>query len=276
MRDFLHRYAVGVACAGVLLLAGNVNAQPNPAQLADQIIERNNQILANIESLEITVEPEGAGFFPPSVTRYVKRTVNGNSWLEPVGDDPDSDSGLLSGVFDDQVPVLVSGASHISQESLNGFSVYKVVVDNEELLNELIEDDLEFSESEIHVKRATMWIDSEELVARKIYFEQMDEEGKELNVEILLNDYRKHEGLPIAHSVQFKIEGIASQFTEEDIAEARDAMNQMKEQLSQMPEAQRNAIERQLAPQIEQFEAMIESGEVGGMTLIVTEVKVNN
>jgi len=278
MRDFKTCLS-GLFIFAILMNAGLIlQAQPSPGQLADQIIDRNNERLSQIHTIEIEVTMGEGGIIPASATRYIKRTEQGRSWLEPEGDDPDMDSGLLSGVFDDQVPILISGASSISNESMNGYRVYKVVVDDVDLLNRLIEDDFEFEDDmdmEMEVKRATMWIDRDELIARKMFFEQTDEYGNDLNVEITLSDYREHQGLPIAHSVSVKMSGIDTQFTEEDIAEARQALRELEQQLQQMPEAQREMIERQLRPQIERFEQMIESGEIGEIIFRVTDVRVN-
>jgi hypothetical protein len=259
----------------LLFIAAETMSAQSPSQLADQISDRNMQRLANIESLTITVEPEGGGLIPANTTRYIKMTENGRTWLAPEEDDFDTNTGILSGVFDDQMPELVRGASSVSSEQLNGHSVYKIFIDDADLLNEMMDDDMEFSDGEADVKNITLWIDSSELIARKIRFEQLDETGNEINVEILMQEYQNHSGLPIAHTVHFNIEGLESQFTEEDIAEARKAMSELEQQLSQMPEAQRRMIEQQMKPQLERFEAMLESGEMGKMVLRVTDVKVN-
>ncbi|TVR27202.1 MAG: hypothetical protein EA390_14090 [Balneolaceae bacterium] len=257
----------------LLISTSTLLAQPSPAQLADQISDRNMQRLANIETLFITVEPEGGGLIPATTTKYVKKTEGGRTWLEPEDEDYDTNTGLLSGVFDDQMPKLVRSASSVEREQLDGYSVYKIFVDDADLLNEMMDDDMEFAEDE--VKNITIWIDSDELVARKVRFDQISDEGHEMIVEVIMSDYQNHSGLPIAHSIQFNIEGLDAQFTEEDRAEARRAMAELEEQLAQMPEAQRRMIEEQMKPQLERFEAMLESGEMGRMVLRVTDVRVN-
>jgi hypothetical protein len=259
----------------LLISTSSLLAQPNPAQLADQISDRNIQRLANIETLSITVEPEGGGLIPATTTKYVKKTEGGRTWLEPEDEDYDTNTGVLSGIFDDQMPKLVRGASSVVREQMDGYSVYKIFVDDADLLNELMDDDMEFTEDGVDVKNITIWIDSDELVARKVRFDQISDEGNEMIVEVIMSDYKNHSGLPIAHSIQFNIEGLDTQFTEEDRAEARKAMAALKEQLAQMPEAQRRMIEEQMKPQLERFEAMLESGEMGRMALRVTDVRVN-
>ena len=259
----------------LLFIAAETMSAQTPSQLADEISDRNMQRLANVESLIITVEPDGGGLIPPNTTRYVKMTENGRTWLAPEDDDFDSNTGLLSGIFDDQLPKLVRGASSVSSEQLDGYSVYKIFIDDPDLLNEMMEDDMEFSEGDADVKNITLWIDRVELIARKLRFEQLDEAGNEMSVEILMQEYQNHSGLPIAHMIHFNIEGLESQFTEEDIAEARKVMSELEQQLSQMPDAQRRMIEQKMKPQLERFEAMLESGELGKMVLRVTDVKVN-
>jgi hypothetical protein len=276
MRDF-RTCLSGIFIFAMLMNAGlMLQAQPAPGQLADQIIQKNAERLAQINNIEITVEMDEGGMIPPTTTRYIKRNENGRVWLEPEGDDPDMDMGLISGVFDDQVPILISGASSITNESLNGYRVYKIVVDDVDLLNQFVQDDFDFEDdTEMEVKRATLWIDRDELIARKVYFEQMDEYGNDLNVEIRMSDYKTHSGLPLAHNVSLKMSGLETQFSEQDIAEARQALRELEQQLQQMPAAQREMIERQMRPQIERFEEMIESGEIGEIQFRITDVKVN-
>lgn len=257
----------------MLYLPGNVIAQPGPDQLANQLIDLNNERLSNIESVEITIQMAAMGITNQSTTQLIKRSENGESWLEPLYDDSDTD--MVSGVFDEQLPALIRGASSVSNDVFDGHSLYMIVIDDVDLFNELASADMEFTEDDFQIKKATIWLDQDELIARRVNFEQSDVSEGEMSIDIFFNDYRYYEGLPIAHSIEYSIHGIETQISEDDIAEARSAMRRMEEQLEQMPEAQRKVIEQQLKPQMEQFETMIESGGMTEMEIIVTDVKIN-
>jgi hypothetical protein len=258
----------------VFTAAGSI-AQPTSNQLAEQIIELNNNRLSDIQTLSISVEPEEAGFIPATTTHYVKEETNGMSVLVPREDD-DEDHEMLTGLFDRQLPDMVRAAESITSETYNGYDVYRIHINDSRYLNQLSNQDFEINEEEdAELKDITLWMDSEELVPRRILFNQATENNNEVSVEIVMEDYQMHRGLPLAHTMLFSIDGLDSEFSEEDLAEARKAMQQMEEQLSQMPASQRDMIERHLKPQMERFEAILETGGMNQMVFRVVEVKVN-
>lgn len=264
--------------AGVFIIlfagvSGVMNAQPGPGQLADQVLQVNSDRLSAINQLVITVETDG-GFIPGSTTRYEKTENAGKFYLKPVFDDVQT-QGMMDGVFDDQMSEMIRAASSVNEEDYEGYTVYRIVVDDPEKINEFMQDDFEFDENPTEVKSISLWLDKDELIGRKIYIEQENDEGTQMNVELLLEDYQTHAGLPVAHTIYFNIEGLNEQFSEEDREEARKAMQQMEEQLSQMSEAQRKMIEQQMKPQMEQFKKMMESDDIGKMVFKVVDVQVN-
>lgn len=276
MRTFKGFQKILLLLIHLFVLSAWAAAQPTPGQLADMILEMNSDRLSDISVVEITVQAED-NIMPQSTTRYIKQSENGRVWLRPENEDPEIDSGLLSGVFDDQLPILISGASSIENEQLGDFDVYRIFIDDTELLNTLVSDDIEFEDvsGEMSVRTATVWLDREELIARKLRFVQADESGKELIVEILMENYQIHSGLPVSHIVTFQFSGMETEFSEEEIAEARRGLEAFRQQLEQMPEAQRRMIEQQLQPQIERMESILDSGEIGDMVFLVKEVRVN-
>lgn len=276
MRTFKGYQAVLILFIHFFVLSVWADAQPSPGQLADMILEMNSDRLSDITVVEITVMAED-NIIPQSTTRYIKQSENGRVWLRPENEDPEIDSGLLSGVFDDQLPILISGAAGIENEQLGEFDVFRVYIDDTDLLNTLVSDDIEFEDisGEMSVLTATVWLDREELIARKLRFVQGDDLGNELIVEILMENYQLHSGLPVSHTVTFQFSGMETEFSEEEIAEARRGLEAFRQQLEQMPEAQRRMIEQQLQPQIERMESILDTGEIGDMVFLVKEVRVN-
>ncbi|TVR19387.1 MAG: hypothetical protein EA391_00780 [Balneolaceae bacterium] len=260
-----------------LLSAFQVLAQPSPQQLADQISAKNSERIAAIDNILITVSPENGGFFPETTTAYEKIYRDGRYIL--VAEEADMDIGMLSGAFDDQMPLLVRAAHTIISETYNGRPVYRVEVDDTDALNELGSeyDDYDYYEDEEVVISAVIWIDQRELYPLRIDMEQLTEEGFEISVSLTMEDYREYSGLAIPHRITMKIDGIEDQFTDEDLAEARGYLRELEEQLALMPADQREMIENQLRPQMEMFEAMLEGDGfgLGDMVFVVTDVQVN-
>jgi len=251
-------------------------AQPSADRLAEEMINKYEESLSQIETLSMTIQVNEGGLIPDMTTRYVKKTnENGTPYLDLENeDDMEMDFSAMAGSVDQMVD-LIRGAESISEEKVNGVDTYKIYVNDGDLLKSLDQGEMEMEDMEIVFDSATFWIETGSMNVRKIFMEQTVEGDKNMSVEMNLDDYRDFSGYPVAMSMTMKIGGMSSQFSEEEIAEAREAMREMEKQLSQMPEAQRDAIERQIKPQMEQFERMLESDEGMTMNISVTDVKVN-
>jgi hypothetical protein len=254
--------------------AVTVAAQPSPNQLADQYHEMNQQRLSNIETLTITMKMDLAGYDTETTTRYVKQESDGRMILVLDEGGEEADSELLEGVYDGSVEEIIRAGESVSNVTLNGKNAYKIVINDSDFLNELGQDEFDMDDEGIEIEKATLWIDRDELVPLKMVYDQYAD-GSGVSVEIVMEDYRTHGGLPVAHRMSMKMEGMDQMFSDEEIAEARQAMREMEEQLEQMPSAQRRMIESQMAGQLEQFEQMIESGSIGSTIMEVTDVRVN-
>ena len=251
-------------------------SQPNADRLADEMLNKNAEWLSQIDRISMTMQLNEGGLIPDMTTRYVKKVnENGNPYLDLENQDTmEMDFSAMAGSIDQMVK-LIRGAESITEERLNGVNTYKIFVNDRELLESLDQSEMEMEDMEIVFDTGTIWIESGTMHVRKVFMEQTVDGDKNMSMEMNLNDYQVFSGYPVPMKMTMKIGGMASQFSEEEIAEARQAMQQMEQQLSQMPEAQRQAIERQIKPQMEQFERMLESGEGMTMNIAVTDVKVN-
>ena len=258
------------------LAAAAAVAQPSADRIAEEMVNKYEESLSQIETLSMTIQMNEGGLIPDITTRYVKKVnENGTPYLDlENGNDMEMDFSALAGSVDQMVD-LVRGAESITEERVNGIDTYKIYVNDSELLKSLDQGEMEMEEMEIVFDAATIWIEINSMNVRKIFMEQTVEGDKNMNMEMSLDDYQVFSGYPVPMSMTMKIGGMSSQFSSEEIAEAREAMREMEKQLSQMPEAQREAIERQIKPHMEQFERMLESGEGMTMNISVTDVKVN-
>jgi len=258
----------------ITAFAVTVAAQPSPNQLADQYHDINQQRLSNIETLSITMKLDLAGYDTETTTRYIKQESDGRLILALDEGGEEADSELLEGVYDGSVEEIIRAGESVSNVSLNGKNAYKIVITDREFLNEFSQEEFELGDEAFSIEKATLWIGRDELVPLKMVYEQ-HADGSGVSVEIVMEDYRAYEGLPVAHRMSMKMEGMGQMFSEEEIAEARQAMKELEEQLEQMPSAQRQMIESQMAGQLEQFEQMIESGSIGSTIMEVIDVRVN-
>ena len=258
------------------LTAAAAVAQPSADRIAQEMINKYEESLSQIETLSMTIQVNEGGLIPDMTTRYVKKTnENGTPYLDlENGDAMEMDFSALAGSVDQMVD-LIRGAESITEEKVNGMDTYKIYVNDSELLKSLDQSEMEMEDMEIVFDAATIWIEISTMNVRKIFMEQTVDGDKNMSMEMSLDDYQVFSGYPVPMSMTMKIGGMSSQFSAEEIAEAKEAMREMEKQLSQMPEAQRQAIERQIKPQMEQFEQMLESGEGMTMNIAVTDVIVN-
>ena len=255
----------------IIFLTGHAYAQPNLNALADQVQQINEKRLANINSVVIVSRSDMPMMNDEVSNVFIKQVIDGRTVLVPESD-IDSDHDMVGGMFDGSFEELIRGADSIENDRYEGNEVYKIHISDRNLLNEYMEQDIDF-EDEIMIESAVMLLDRNELVPLKMQFFAADEIG--FSVTILAEDYRKHNGIPIAHTVRFNMDGVDNLFSEEDRVEARMMLEQFEQQLSQMPEAQREMIERQMAGQMDQFRAMLEGEEMGDFTITVISVDVN-
>lgn len=261
-----------------LLVAGNtLSAQPAADDLANQLEEAYQDRISGINQMEVTTRMQG-GLFPEmeSVTRFEKVQRGGRDQLVQVDADNTS-SNLFEGMFDDALPQLVRNASSITMDQRDGEEVYRIVVDDPELLRQMGEESMIDEEmgGEVTLDSVTIWLDSDELVTRHLTFQQTGEGGEEITVQIGFFDYQTHSGLPVSHRMSFNVEGIDQFISDEQMQQARAAMQQMEEQLAQMPEAQRQMIEEQMRSQMEQFEAVMDGGEMGAAEMEVIDIVID-
>lgn len=261
----------GILLLILLITAGNLIAQPNPNELADQVQQITEVRLANINTITIVSTSDMPMMEGEVSSMMVKQVRDGRSVLVSQ-EDLDSDHEIVGGMYDGSIEELIRGADSVEHARYEGKEVYRVHISDRSLLNEFMEQDIDF-EDEIVMETAVLILDRDELLPLKMQFSTADEIG--FSVIVMAGDYREFNGLPIAHTVQFKMEGVDNLISEEDREEARMMLEQMEQQLAQMPEAQREMIERQMAGQLEQFRAMLEGEDMGNFTITVVSVEVN-
>lgn len=255
----------------ILSTAELLKAQPSPNALADQIIQMNESRLSGINNVEIVTTSDMPIMTDEVVNVYVKQVVDGRAVLRHESQD-DSEHELVGGMFDGSFEEIIRGADSVTNDTYNGKRVYKVEISDKDLLNEHMEQDFDV-EDDIVIEHATLWLDRNDLVPHKMEYKSNPSMG--ITFRILAEDYRNHSGLPIAHLVKIEIDGMEDMFSDEEIAEAREMMKEIEEQLAAMPESQRRMIERQMSGQMEQFQAMLNSETLGGFSIMVKSVTVN-
>ncbi|MGM0507057.1 MAG: hypothetical protein ACQER4_07720 [Bacteroidota bacterium] len=261
-----------------LLLIGvsPVYAQVDRESLAQDLEELYQERLAGVTRLEITsVMEEGMMQGMESTTILEKVEVEGRPTLRQVDSEGEFE-GLFEGMYDDVLPAIVRNATSITEETLDGSNGYRILVEDTEFLASLDPSDAMVDEEvagDFELESAELFLDAEMKLVRAVSFRQTGEGGEEITVHFRLSDYREHAGFPVPWDMEFELEGLDQMISEEQMAEARRAMEEMESQLEEMPEAQRQMIEEQIMPQMQQFEGLLNSDEPGRAVMRVQDVQ---
>jgi len=255
------RMVVMVVSGCLLAGAGNVLAQPSPAELADQIDEAYARHIRQIDRVTLTSEiVEGMGKGTVTKTTFEKVEKDGRPVLKQV-QDADSEAVPMAGMHDGMLADMVRHARSVERDRHEGSPVYVVTVDDVQYLQSLeaFQVDEEMIQAGVTAEKLTAWLDVDDLIPRKMHFVQKAADGA-IDVTLDMSDVRAHRGMPIAHRARMTIGGMEQMMSTSDLTDARRGMEQLKAQLEQMPPEHRAMFEAQLAPQLEQFEQMMGGG----------------
>ncbi len=260
-------------------------AQPSPADLADRLEQAHQEHIRQIDRLQITNRIT-SGMFDgeETVSVMVKTQRDGRYVLVPEDPDDFYDEDDITGFADEIYIEMIRNAGSIESDTWHGYQVYRITVDDPEFLarfdgmdplDEPMHDDFVDEEGFMDdsvPESVTLWVDRSEMLIRGVAF-SYGNGGVTANYRF--TDYQVFSGLPVPMVTEIEIEGLDQLISEEELAEARQALEQMEAQIEQMPEAQREMIRQQIQPQMERLEQMMQSGDMGKARVEVVDVVVN-
>lgn len=264
---------VTVAVAAGTALAAPVQAQ-NAQDVLQTALDRYVERTQGVEDYTITY---GGIMGTGDITTYFeKEVVDGFPIFRPVSVEGLPDESSTDWDPYRQFPEIAERADYGGTEEIDGVSAHVVSIDDFE--------GLDFTPpnagaGEFEPETMTLWIDDADWLIRRMRIEgsaAIEGEARPLTMVATLRDYRTVEGMPFPYETAIAVEGAlaASGMSDEEAAEARRKLEQMQEQMENMPEQQREMMERLMGPQMENLENMIGSGTFE-MTLQVKDLRVN-
>jgi hypothetical protein len=171
-----------------------------------------------------------------------------------------------------ELPKLAERATYKGRETVDGQAVHVIVIDD--LQGITFGRGMSPRNADFEPRRATLYVDTRQSVPRRMILEgQMRNEGKMADVTTTVDmlDYREVEGMLHPFRSQVRIDGLGQAADPEQ----RKQYEEMKKQLADMPESQRQMVEQMMKGRLEQMEKMM-AGD-GGMNveLLVRELRVN-
>lgn len=272
--------ALGVLIAATLLPAGAAQAQ-SAREILTRALEANNERLSGVEN--VTIRQEAMGM---ATTTYLEKEIlDGHHVLRPrqveaggmnleMDDDPWE-------LWSDPRALYVDMVDHWVLEgagSVDGRSTWRLSLDGQHLRDAEWDEPDMGDDGEFDVDRVLLELDQDRLVPLGMELDGTMRDGgqsRPMSMSISLGDYREVQGYlhPFLTVVESDLGG-DSGFTEEEIAEARQAMEEYRRALEEAPPAQREMMERMMGDRMEMFEEML-AGEGIRIEMRVQEVLVN-
>jgi hypothetical protein len=267
-----------VGAAGIL-----ASAAPASAQTAQEILARamaqHEHRLEGVENLTLRQEVMGI----PTTTYLVKETVDGHAILRPeavdaIGVDMDlgeepwdlwADPRAMYGEWADRWDLEGEG-------SVDGSATWRMVLTDFEGID-LDDDPVPGGEGTFEARRMVLEMETDRLVPLRMVMEgEVVEggEGRPVAVAMRFSDYRTVDGYLHPFRIVMEMDVASADISPEEIQEAREALEEFRRELDEVPEAQRDMLEQMMGEQLQMLERMV-AGEGLEVEIRVTDLRVN-
>lgn len=256
-----------IMASAAILAAFPPAATPQEArEIIQTAIERYEERMSGVENYAIVQDVMGY----ESTAYYERRMVDGRPVFKLVdtsGDDSQDDLGeMYSGFLEIAERAELSG-----EEAVNGHDTYVLTVDDFSGLS------IQNQSNDFKPQKGVFYLDTSEYIIRRIFMEGvMEREGQQrpAAADMLFEDYRTVEGMVHPFLINMSVTGATSGLSDEEMAEARKNLEELRKQMAEMPESQRKMMESMMGSQIEKLEQMVESGNIE-LSITVKELRVN-
>lgn len=181
--------------------------------------------------------------------------------LEPGCVNPHSAAETTAGRSDSSAEHLawfMDNAELVGEESVDGKAAWKLRADDVDRSQML-------SEGEMSIESMTMWLGKDGYLPLRMSMDgttQIQGQTRTVTIDTVASDFRKVPGSQLVEPFHriVSISGIAAGMDDEQVAEAKKAMEELDKQLASMPESQREMMKSMMGPQMEQMRNLAESG----------------
>ena len=270
-----------LALLAPLTLPASVSGQ-SAGEIMDRALERHDERMDGIENYTVVQRmEEGPGPAAAGVSMYFERTmVDGRPVyaMRHAGmADMMTEVPLPAGAMENagsMIAKLRDAATVEGTETVDGRACWILHVEDASALDW----DQGTGDGTFTARTMTMALDQDDHVLRRMSMEgDMEMDGRQQPVSMVsfLSDYREVEGMLHPFRTEVRISGMASgSMTAEEREEMLRNLAEAREQLAEMPEAQRAMAERMMGGQLERMEQMLADDELV-MTMVVDELRVN-
>lgn len=255
----------------IFMLSATATAQ-SPEEIMNRMISQYSNSLDGIETM-MTISTMD-GFMAtdiPDTTYYRKVTLeDGTQVLEDVnGDTPSANYWNLKENFD----TIAENSTYEGTENIDGREAHVIYIEDVSTLYGETMGDVD-SGTQGEPQSGRFYIDTNDYVPLRMSFNVEYDGEYSGSVDVNMNDYRSVDGIQMAFLTEISMAGISDQFSAEELAEAREGMRELREQLENSSGMQKRIMERAIAPQLERMEKILEEGSMN-MSLTILEAQTN-
>ena len=181
-----------------------------------------------------------------------------------------------AGLFYNGFMQVADRATLEGKQSIDGYDCHVVTVDDFSGVD--FDPETPDDEEDFKPRKGTFFLDTGDYLIRKLEMDgefQRDGDWYPTTMKIDLKDYREVDGLLHPFVLEMSVAGLNNAMSEEEMEQARESLEEMKQQMEQMPASQRATVERMMKPRMEELERMLNSGSIQ-VTTQVKELKVNS
>jgi len=209
----------------------------------------------------------------PDTTYYRKVTLeDGTHVLEDVssgGNTPGADYWNFKENFD----AIAENSTYEGTETIEGRETHVIFIEDVSALYGQTMGEVE-NGGQGEPQSGRFYIDAEDYVPVRMSFDVQFDGEYSGSVDVNMKDYRLVDGIQMAFLTEIAMEGISDQFSAEDLAEARQGMKELREQLENASGMQKRIMERAIEPQLERMEKILEEGSMT-MSVTILEAQTN-
>ena len=214
------------------------------------------------QTMTMYYEKDASGVHP--VFRVRKVTGPGRGANDPMGGTEDE--------FWDKLPAMMEQARSGGKETVDGHATEVVVIDD--LSESGFGERFAQGKGDFTPQRATLYVDPELWIPRRtVITGVMKSEGRTADITMTMDaqDIREVDGLLQPFRTLVRVDGLGKAID----PKMRQQYEEMKKQLAEMPESQRQMAERMMKGQMEQIEQMMNGDGGMNLELVVRELHVN-
>lgn len=260
--------------ASLLVVLSSTAFAQTPQQIFDRMIEQYTNSIEDIETMMMVTRMEGfMETEDPDTTYYRKVVTDGYPTMQVVSSGSETPATNYYNL-QENYDALVENAQYEGTETVDGKEAHVLFFEDVSVLYDDMVTTPEDQQQQAEPQSGRMYIDAEDYIPLRMNFDIAFDGEYSGSADIQMKDIREVDGMLVPFLMEMKIEGISQEMSAEDLAEARQSMEDFEEQMENASGIQKRIMERTLKPQMERLQKILEEGAMT-MKTITLDVQTN-